>query len=139
MKNLDRISPNLILELLIWKVSRIQSSVFLINIPLLKENVFVQMKFHLWLRTAQSLMKRSKLRNKFLKPKAFSFRKAYTSQRNFCKKLLRYTKGAYFNNLDIKKFTDDQTFWKTVAPLFSIKFREMRKQIWLRKIIYLKR
>ena len=47
MKNLGRISQNLILMLLIRKVSRIQSSVFLINMPLLKENMFVQMKLHL--------------------------------------------------------------------------------------------
>ena len=50
MNNLDRIYANLILELLTWKVSRIQSSVFSINIPLLKENIFVQfvqMKLHL--------------------------------------------------------------------------------------------
>ena len=36
MKNLGRISQNLILMLLIRKVSRVQSYVFLINMPLRK-------------------------------------------------------------------------------------------------------
>ena len=47
MKNLGRISPNLILMLLIWKASRIQSSVFFINMSLSKKYIFVQMKLHL--------------------------------------------------------------------------------------------
>ena len=40
----------------------------------------------------KAIMIRSKLRKKFLKSKTFSGGKAYTSQRNFCKKLLRNTK-----------------------------------------------
>ena len=74
------------LMLVIWKVSRIQSSVFLINMPLLKyirenEALFMTKELH------KAIMKRSKLRNNFLKSKTFSNSKAYTSQRNFCKKL----------------------------------------------------
>ena len=42
-------------------------------------------------------------------------------------KLLRNTKRAYFNNPDIKKATDNRTFWKTVVPLFSIKFLRIEK------------
>ena len=34
----------------VWDFSRIQSFVFLINITLLKEGIFVQMKLHLWQR-----------------------------------------------------------------------------------------
>ena len=30
-------------------------------------------------------------------------------------------KKEYFNNLDIKKITDNITFWRTVVPLFSNK------------------
>ena len=40
----------LYLELLIWEALSIQSSVVLINMPLLKENIFVQMRLQLWLR-----------------------------------------------------------------------------------------
>ena len=70
MKNLVRISPNLILVLLIWKVSRLQSSVFSKNMPLLKqislcanEAPFMANELH------KAIMKRTKLRNKFLKSK----------------------------------------------------------------------
>ena len=40
----------------------------------------------------KAIMKRSKLRNKFLKSRTLSDRKNYTSQRNLCKKLLKSTK-----------------------------------------------
>ena len=70
----------------------------------------------------KAIMKRSKIRNKFLKSKIFSYRKAYTSQCNFCKKLPRNTRRTYFNNLDIKKVTDNRTLWKTIVPLRPNKF-----------------
>ena len=66
-------------------------------------------------------MKRSRLRNKYLKSKSLTDRKNYNIQRNFCKKLLRTTKKEYFNNLDTKKITDNKTFWRTVVPTFSNK------------------
>ena len=44
------------LMLVIWKVSRIQSSAFLINMPLLKENIFVKMKLHLRQRNCTKLL-----------------------------------------------------------------------------------
>ena len=50
----------------------------------------------------KAIMKRSKLRNKFLKSRNLSHRKNYTSQRNLLKKLL-----TCFNNLDIRKVTDN--------------------------------
>ena len=53
----------------------------------------------------KAIMKRSKLRNKFLKSRSLSDRKNYTSQRNLCKKLLKSIKRTYFNNLDIRKVT----------------------------------
>ena len=61
-------------------------------------------------------MKRSKLRNKFLKSRNLSDRKNYTSQRNLCEKLLKNTKRTYLNNLGMRKVTDNRTLWKTVVP-----------------------
>ena len=72
-------------------------------------------------------MKRSKLRSKSLKSRSLSDRKNYASQRNLRKKLLKSTKRTYFNNLDIRKVTDNRTFWKTVVPLFSNKFSKSKK------------
>ena len=72
--------------------------------------------------TAQSHYEKIKLRNKFLKSKTFSDRRAYTSQRNFCQKLLQNTKRTYFNKKDTNKVTDNRTIWKIVLPLFSNNF-----------------
>ena len=53
------------------------------------------------------IIKRSKLRIKFLKSRNLSDRKNYTSQRNLYKKLLKNTERTYLNNLDIRKVTDN--------------------------------
>ena len=69
----------------------------------------------------KAIMKRSRLRNKFLKTKSITDRKNYNVHRNYCKKLLRSTKISYFNNLDISKINDNTSFWKTIVPLFKTK------------------
>ena len=66
----------------------------------------------------KEIMKRSILRNKYLKSKSLTSRKNCNMQRNFCKKLLRTTKKDCFNNLDTKKVTDNRTFWGTAIPVF---------------------
>ena len=67
----------------------------------------------------KAVMKRSRLRNTFLKDRTENNQKNFKHQRNFCKKLLRTTKKSYYSNLDIKKVTDNKTFWKTIIPLFT--------------------
>ena len=42
-------------------------------------------------------------------------------QNNFCIKLLRQTKEKYFNNVNVKKVSDNETFWRSVKPFFSNK------------------
>ena len=104
MKILGWISLNLILELLVWKVLKMQPSVFLVNMPLLKENIFVQMNLHLLSKQLQ---------------KAIFLREAYTPQRNFSlKKLLRKTKRTYLNNLDVKKISETENIGELIVPLF---------------------
>ena len=68
-----------------------------------------------------AIMLRSKLRNKFLKSRSNKDREAYKKQRNLCVSLLRQNKKDYFETLDMKSVTDNEMFWKTVAPLFSNK------------------
>ena len=75
----------------------------------------------------KAIVKRSKLRNMFLKSGNLSDRKNYTSQINLCKKLLKNTKRTCFNNVDNRKVTDNRTVWKTVVPLFSNKFSNSEK------------
>ena len=65
----------------------------------------------------KAIMKRSRLKNKFLKTKSITDRKNYEVQRNYCKKLLRSSKKPYFNNLDRSKINDNRSFWKTIVPL----------------------
>ena len=70
----------------------------------------------------KAIMKRSRLRNKFLKDRTENNQNNFKLQRNFCKKLLRTTKKLYYSNLDIKKVTDNKTFWKTIIPFFTKAF-----------------
>ena len=67
----------------------------------------------------KAIMKRSRLRNKFLNDRTENNQKNFKHQINFCKKLLRTTKKTYFNNLDIKNVIDNKIFWKTIIPLFT--------------------
>ena len=66
----------------------------------------------------KAIVKRSRLRNQFLKDRTETNQKNFKLQRNFCKKFLRTTKK-YYSNLDIKKVTDNKTFWKTIISFFT--------------------
>ena len=67
----------------------------------------------------KAIMKRSRLRNKFLKHRTDTNKKNYNTQKNLCKKLLKNTKKSYFENFDTKKITDNRSFWKAILPLFT--------------------
>ena len=43
--------------------------------------------------------------------------------------LLRKQKKHYYNNLDIKIFNDNKTFWQRVKPLFSDKHIHLQKEL----------
>ena len=66
-----------------------------------------------------TIMMRSRYRNKFLKDINQTSRENYKIQQNLCKKLLRKTKKSYFESLNTKKITDNRTFWKTDVPFFT--------------------
>ena len=69
----------------------------------------------------KAIMKRSKLRNDFLKDRNDASQSAYRKQRNLCVTLLRKAKKQYFSNLEPKLITENKKFWKSVKPLFSDK------------------
>ena len=50
----------------------------------------------------KAIMKRSRLRNTFIKDRTETNQKNFKLQRNFCKKLLRTTKMSLYSNMDIK-------------------------------------
>ena len=71
---------------------------------------------------SKNIMKRSRLRNKYLKSNNEENRKLYDKQRNYCVSLLRKTKKAYYENLDDRNVSDNKLFWKTVKLSLSEKF-----------------
>ena len=66
-------------------------------------------------------MKRSKLRNKYLRERTNEAKSLYNKQRNLCMSILHKNKTDYLGNLYNKIFTDNRQFWKTISPLFSEK------------------
>ena len=70
---------------------------------------------------SKTIMKRSKLRNNYLKNKTDANRMLYKKQRNYCVSLLRKSKTNYYANLDEKKVPDNKLFWKVIKPSLSDK------------------
>ena len=67
-------------------------------------------------------MKRTRLRNKFLKHRTGENKRSYSKERNYyCVSLLRKTNKEYYSNLDEKNVTDNRKFCKTVKPFLSDK------------------
>ena len=71
----------------------------------------------------KALMKRSRLRNKFLSDRTEMSRKEYKKQRNFCVNLLKTAKNEHFANLDVSSIYDNKKFWQIVKRLFSNKVK----------------
>ena len=69
----------------------------------------------------KAIMKRSKLRNKYLRERTNEAKSLYSKQRNVCVSDLRKNKEDYFENLNNKIVTDNRKFWKTINPFFSEK------------------
>ena len=71
----------------------------------------------------KAIMKRSRLRNKFLRDRTETSRKEYKEQRNFCVNLLKKAKKDHLANLDVNSVLDNRKFWQNVKPLFSNKVK----------------
>ena len=72
-------------------------------------------------KLSQEIMKRSRLRNKFLNTKSGIERKVYNEQRNQVVNFPKNEKTNFESNLDTKVVIDNRAFWKTVKPLLSEK------------------
>ena len=70
---------------------------------------------------SKAFMDRSRLKNKFNQNPSLLNKTAFKKQRNFCVNLLSREKKKYYNNLDMKVFTDNKKFWRSIKPLFSDK------------------
>ena len=70
----------------------------------------------------KAVMKRSKLRNDFLKNRNDTSQRAYRKLHNFCVTLLRKVKKKqHLSNLNSKFITGNKNFWKSIKSLFSDK------------------
>ena len=61
-------------------------------------------------KLSKKIMKRSRLRNKFLNKKSDLDRKAYNKQRNYVFSLLRKEKKEFYDNLNANVITENRTF-----------------------------
>ena len=76
---------------------------------------------------SKEFMHRSKLKNQYHKEPTEINKTLYKKQRNCCASLLKREKKTYYNNLDMKIFEDNKTFWKKSKPLFSEKCNSKEK------------
>ena len=74
----------------------------------------------------KEIIKRSRLRYKFLNTKIEIYRKAYCKQRNPCVSLTRSDKN-FFSDNNTTESTDNKTFLKTVNPFFTNKIKTKSK------------
>ena len=75
----------------------------------------------------KNVMKRSRLRNKYLKNNSKENRDWYTNQKHFYVSLLRTTKNAYYENWYERKTSDNKVFWKKIKPSLSKKLNAREK------------
>ena len=76
---------------------------------------------------SKEIVKRTRLRNRFLKDRNDYNKREFSKQRNYCVSLVRKSKKLYYSNLDEKKVTDNKTFWKTIKPFLSDKIASREK------------
>ena len=77
-------------------------------------------------RINKEIMKRSRLRNKFLNTKSDIDRRAYNKQ-HICVTLMRQQKKKFSSKLNTRDVTDNKTFWRKVKPLFTDKVQTKSK------------
>ena len=82
---------------------------------------------------SKAIMKRSKLRNLYIKNRTIEHRKNYVKQRNYCVNFLRKIKRNYYDNININNIKDNSKFWKTVKPCFTDKINTNEQIILVEK------
>ena len=88
---------------------------------------FINSKMH------KEVMRRTRLRNKFIDSKTDADRITYNKQRNYCVSLIRKEKKAYYSSLNIRDVTENKTFWRKVKPRLSEKVNLQTKILLLEK------
>ena len=78
-------------------------------------------------KLSKEIMKRSRLRNKFLNSKSDLDRKRYNKQRNYVVNLLRKEEKEFYGNLNTTVLTENRTLWKTGKPFLAQKSKKVSK------------
>ena len=78
-------------------------------------------------KLSKEIIKRSRLRNKFLNKRGNLDRKAYNKQRNYVISLLRKEKNFFHSNLNTNILTENRTFWKTVKSFLTDKTNKISR------------
>ena len=82
------------------------------------------------------IIKRSRLRNKFLNTKGDTDREAYNKQRNLSVSLIRREKKNFFRNINKSDTADNKTFSKTMKRFLQIKKRKSKITLIEKKVVY---
>ena len=72
-------------------------------------------------------MKRTWLRNKFLKTRSSESQKAYNKQQNFCLSLVIKVKREHFIQVELKNVIDSRAFWNTGKSFLSVRLKNKAK------------
>ena len=78
-------------------------------------------------KLSKEIIKRSRLRNKYLNTKNELNRNAYNKQRNYVVSLLRKEKKEFYGNLNTNALTENKTFCKTVKLILAGKTKKVFK------------
>ena len=81
----------------------------------------------------KSIMSRSRLRNRYTKNPTIENLREYKRRRNYCVNLLKKSKKAYYQSINIKMLSDSRNFWKNIKPFFSEKQKQLSKPILVEK------
>ena len=97
------------------------------NAPLKERYFRANQSLFMKKKLSKEIMKRSRLRNKFLNTKSDIDRRAYNKQSKYDVSLLRNEEKNFYSNLDTKVVIVNRTFWKTVKLFLSEKVTKHSK------------
>ena len=69
----------------------------------------------------KAIMKRSMLKNKYIKTKTSESLKEYHTQKNYTNRLAKKEKSNFISNLNLASIKGSREFWNIISPLFSNK------------------
>ena len=69
----------------------------------------------------KAIMNRTRPLNNYRKDNSAGNLVAYKRLRNLCVALQKKSKKVFYNNLNVKRITDNRKFWQTIKPNFTDK------------------